>query len=96
MCCLPEIDKNGHAVDDANGFPIRVCQEKPTDQPSDCDELDYVGMEVASGTDAMEAWQRLVSLPLGKEKDELRKSMLEYCELDTLAMVRIFEVMEEV
>ena len=57
-------------------------------------ELDYAGMEVASGTDAMEAWQRLISLPADKEKDELRKSMLEYCKLDTLAMVRIFEVME--
>ena len=58
-------------------------------------ELDYAGMDVASGTDAMEASQRLISLPASKEKDELRKSMLEYCKLDTLAMVRIFEFMEE-
>ena len=53
-------------------------------------ELDYVGMDVASGTDAMEAWQRLVNLQPGEEKDELRKTMLAYCELDTLAMVGIF------
>ena len=58
-------------------------------------DLDYAGMEVANGTDAMEAWQRLVSLPKGSQKDELRKSMLEYCKLDTLAMVRIFEFMEK-
>ena len=58
-------------------------------------DLDYTGMEVASGTDAMEAWHRLISLPSCKEKDLLRKSMLEYCELDTFAMVRIFEFMEE-
>jgi hypothetical protein len=57
--------------------------------------LDYAGMEVASGTDAMEAWQRLISLPASKEKDELKKSMLKYCKLDTLAMVRIFEFMED-
>ena len=57
-------------------------------------ELDYAGMDVASGTDAMEAWKRLIGLPAGKEKKELRKAMLEYCELDTLAMVRIFEVMK--
>ena len=57
-------------------------------------DLDYAGMEVANGTDAMEAWQRLVSLPKGSQKNELRKSMLEYCKLDTLAMVRIFEFME--
>ena len=59
-------------------------------------KLDYAGMDVASGTDAMEAWQRLIGLPAGQTKDDLRKSMLEYCKLDTLAMVRIFEVMEEI
>ena len=56
-------------------------------------ELDCKGMEVASGTDAMEAWQRLINLPAGQAKDELRASMLEYCALDTLAMVRIFDLM---
>ena len=59
-------------------------------------ELDYAGMDVASGTDAMEAWQRLVNLQSGEEKDELHKTMLAYCELDTLAMVRIFKFMEKV
>ena len=59
-------------------------------------DLDYSDMEVANGTDAMEAWQRLISLPVGRAKDELRKSMLEYCKLDTLAMVRIFEKMLQV
>ena len=59
-------------------------------------DLDYDGMDVASGTDAMEAWKRLINLPAGGAKDELRKSMLEYCKLDTLAMVRIFEKMLQV
>ena len=59
-------------------------------------ELDYSGMDVASGTDAMEAWQRLISLPDGHAKDDLRTSMLEYCKLDTLAMVRIFDIMEKI
>jgi hypothetical protein len=58
-------------------------------------ELDYAGMDVASGTDAMEAWRRLVNLPPGEEKDELYRKMLAYCELDTLAMVRIFKLMQE-
>ena len=53
-------------------------------------------MDVASGTDAMESWQRLISLPADRAKEDLRKSMLEYCELDTLAMVRIFEFMEKI
>ena len=51
-------------------------------------------MSVASGTDAMEAWKRLIALPDGKDKDQLREAMLEYCKLDTYAMVRIFEEME--
>ena len=58
-------------------------------------ELDYSAMKVASGTDAMEAWHRLVGLPDGPAKDELKASMLEYCKLDTLAMVRIFNFLEE-
>jgi hypothetical protein len=51
-------------------------------------------MNVASGTDAMEAWKQLIALPDGKDKDQLRKDMLKYCKLDTYAMVRIFEEME--
>ena len=58
-------------------------------------ELDYTGMKVANGTDAMEAWRKLLTLPTGTAKKEQRKSMLEYCYLDTLAMVRIFEFVQK-
>lgn len=57
-------------------------------------DLTYEGMDVASGTDAMEAWIRLISMPDSVEKEQLREAMLEYCKLDTCAMVRIFEEME--
>lgn len=56
-------------------------------------DLTYSDMEVSNGTDAMEAWQRLIALPSGENKDKLKHSMLKYCELDTLAMVHIFEKM---
>lgn len=59
-------------------------------------ELDYAGMEVANGTDAMEAWKGLIAMPDGEERDVLKANMLEYCKLDTYAMVRIFEEMERV
>ena len=36
-------------------------------------DLDYSGLKVASGTDAMEAWQRLINLPNGPQRSELRK-----------------------
>jgi len=54
-------------------------------------DLTYSDMQVSNGTDAMEAWQRLIALPTGEYKDKLKQSMLKYCELDTLAMVKIFE-----
>lgn len=59
-------------------------------------DLDYAGMDVANGTDAMEAWKRLIEMPDSEEKDQLRAAMLEYCKLDTYAMVRLFEEMERV
>jgi hypothetical protein len=53
-------------------------------------DLSYKAMDVASGTDAMENWIRLINMPNGAEKGQLREAMLEYCKLDTCAMVRIF------
>jgi hypothetical protein len=53
-------------------------------------ELSYGHMEVANGTEAMDGWKKLISLPNSPEKQSLRKAMLDYCELDTLAMVKIF------
>lgn len=59
-------------------------------------DLDYAEMDVANGTDAMEAWERLIAMPNGDGKDQLRTAMLEYCELDTYAMVRLFQEMERI
>jgi hypothetical protein len=52
-------------------------------------------MEVANGTDAMEAFTRLLEMPDGTNKTKLQNEMLEYCKLDTLAMVEIFKKMEK-
>jgi hypothetical protein len=59
-------------------------------------DLDYADIGVANGTDAMEAWKRLISMPDGEERKRLKESVLEYCKPDTYAMVRIFEEMERV
>ena len=59
-------------------------------------ELDYSILEVSNGTDAMEAWKTLIqSIDINKRND-LKKNMLKYCQLDTLAMVRIFEKLQSV
>ncbi len=58
-------------------------------------ELSYSGLKISSGSIAMIAYENLQ-----KETDmfkilEIREYLLEYCKLDTLAMVKVFEVLEK-
>lgn len=50
---------------------------------------------VHKGDEASNAFISLGKLD-GKEKDNLRKALLKYCELDTYAMVKIYEKLKEV
>ena len=88
---LEDVFKEGY-VDIAFAGSTSIKKVLPVIAP----ELTYSGMDVASGTDAMEAWIRLIMMPNGVEKDQLREAMFKYCKLDTYAMVRIFEEMERV
>jgi hypothetical protein len=57
--------------------------------------MTYAGMEVANGQQAGIAWESLVRGDLNEaQQDGIRKSLLAYCELDTLAMVRLLEVLK--
>ena len=58
-------------------------------------DLSYDDLEVANGTDAMGAFIEMIDTKDNIKKMEIRKKMLEYCERDTLAMVKIFEKMKE-
>ena len=62
-------------------------------QPVLVPELSYKDLEVQSGTMAVDAAERLYNMTDNTEIEELRDSMLKYCELDTLAMVRIYEAL---
>jgi hypothetical protein len=57
-------------------------------------EMTYDGMEVANGQDAGLAWESLVrgGLSCG-ERERITKALLDYCALDTLAMVRLLYVL---
>lgn len=57
-------------------------------------DLTYAGLGISDGTAAMAGWKRMLALPVGPERDELRQDLLEYCKLDSYAMVRIFEEVE--
>lgn len=58
-------------------------------------EMSYEGLPVADGTQAMLAWERLLQAPDAAEAERLRRALWDYCTLDTLAMVKILERLEE-
>jgi len=89
MLDLEDIFKKGY-VDIRFGGSTSIKKVLPVLAP----DLTYEGMSVSGGTEAMDAWMKFVELPSGKERNQLREDMLEYCKLDTYAMVRIFEEME--
>ena len=61
--------------------------------PALVQEMSYAGLEIADGMAAMQAYLEMCALVSGEELERLRAAMLEYCRLDTLAMVRILEVL---
>jgi len=68
----------------------------PTLFPND-DELDYKKLgSVQNGGDAMDTFANLYLLKDDKQKEQIRKDLLAYCRLDTLAMVRIWEKLRKV
>jgi hypothetical protein len=55
-------------------------------------EMTYDGMQVANGQDAGLAWESLIGGGLDQtERDKTEKALLDYCGLDTMAMVRLLE-----
>ncbi len=62
--------------------------------PNDKD-LSYDNLSlVHNGGEAMNVYANLINLP-EDERFEMRKALLEYCKLDTLAMVEILEKLRE-
>jgi len=60
--------------------------------PVICPELSYGDLEVQNGTMALDTWGRMVlDADFPDDTEETRKSLLEYCKLDTLAMVEIYK-----
>ncbi len=55
-------------------------------------ELSYKEMEIGKGDQAMMAWWEIINNNLSKaEVEKTQKALLKYCELDTWAMVRIYQ-----
>lgn len=61
-----------------------------------CPELSYESLAVRKGTEANVTWYDWTNGEYrGEEPDFIRQALLDYCKLDTWAMVRIWEVLEE-
>ena len=57
-----------------------------------CPEIDYSDLDVNNGTMALNTWGEMVLDPsFNKDIKETRQHLLNYCERDTLAMVKITE-----
>jgi hypothetical protein len=54
-------------------------------------ELSYNGMAISDGNMAMDAYYKMCKETDDTEVEKIRKEVLEYCRLDTLAMVKILE-----
>jgi CRISPR/Cas system-associated exonuclease Cas4 (RecB family) len=61
--------------------------------PVICPELNYNELDVQNGTMALDTWGRMVLDPeFPDDVAETRNNLLEYCKLDTLAMVELYKV----
>jgi hypothetical protein len=59
-----------------------------------CPELSYEPLMIKKGTDANVTWYHWTNGEYrGEEPGAIRQALLDYCHLDTLAMVRIWEVL---
>lgn len=85
---LMEVYKTGY-VDIRFGGSTSIKKVLPVVVP----ELSYDALTVADGTAAMDAWSAMLSTS-GLERGRLRLALLEYCKLDTLAMVRLYQFAE--
>lgn len=54
-----------------------------------CPQLHYDDLDIQDGTSAMEAWERMLQSE-SIESEQIARTLLSYCERDTLAMVEIY------
>lgn len=57
-------------------------------------ELSHQNLDVKDGGAAMDVWGAMIGLADSPKKRQMRQALLEYCKLDTLAMVRIYQFID--
>jgi Domain of unknown function(DUF2779) len=87
MFDLMKIFSDNHYVDPAFRGSASIKKVLPVVVP----ELSYSTMNISKGDQASERWEKLISFDTPQEqKDIIIKDLLEYCKLDTWAMVEIY------
>jgi len=60
-------------------------------------ELTYTTLNIQKGDQAVERWEKMIDPETSpKEKDQIAKDLLEYCKLDTFAMVEIYKFLNKI
>jgi hypothetical protein len=66
-------------------------------QPILVPEVSYSDLDVNNGTMALDTWGRMIlDRNFNEDVARTRKNLLDYCELDTLAMVKIYEFLKNI
>lgn len=63
--------------------------------PVICPHLGYSELDVQDGAAAMEVWQEIINAS-GDDADAIAASLLEYCQLDTFAMVELYRFLAKI
>ena len=59
-------------------------------------KLSYKALDIQNGTMALTEWERMLAEHTGDgDREDIKKNLLEYCKLDTLAMVEIYKRLKE-
>ncbi|PJC53577.1 MAG: DUF2779 domain-containing protein, partial [Candidatus Magasanikbacteria bacterium CG_4_9_14_0_2_um_filter_41_10] len=59
--------------------------------------LTYKALGIQKGDQAVERWEKMIDKNTSQtEKDEIARDLLEYCALDTMAMVEIYRFLKNV
>jgi hypothetical protein len=60
-------------------------------------ELNYNSLNIRKGDQASERWEKMIHQDTNKEeKEKIKEDLLEYCQLDTWAMVKIYKYLIEI
>lgn len=87
--------QNGYYYNRAMGGSFSIKSVLPAIFPDD-PELDYHNLEgVHNGSEAMNIFPQIQYMP-PEEQDKARRNLLKYCELDTYAMVKVWQELERV